>query len=124
MPASFLLRWTLFGSFGRIAFRGVVEDEDPVVVIPLRRGRKLAVARVRILSNLWPLAVALIVPAGLHGFAGEFVHVDADRTPVRQVGNDKTAVVRTGRLDVVFPIALSRGDDRLVRDKLVPGAKL
>src|SRR5713226_819456 len=90
-----------FSPLGLIPFLRVVKDQDPIVLVFLRRRLELALALVSILADLKPLPGARIVPAGLHFLAGDLVHVNADGAADRQVHDGEATVFGSGRLDAL-----------------------
>src|SRR5262249_49792501 len=110
-------------SFGRIAFLRVVEDQDPIIPVPLRRPGELARPGVGVLADLTPRPVSRVVPPGLDLLAGTLVHLKAEGAAERKVRQEEAPVPGPRRLDMVLPLLLARGDDRLVRDEPVPGSQ-
>src|SRR5258708_38278682 len=113
-----------FGSLGRVTFLRVVEDQDPIAPISLGRGGEFALPRVRILPDFAPRSFTGIIPPGFDFLARNLVHVNADVAALRQVREEEAFVLGPCRLDMVLPLPLTRGNERLVRDELVPRPQL
>src|SRR4030095_2064549 len=84
----------MVGTGGSLSGQGI-EQQNPIVLLTVRRRSKILRAFVWILADGFPGSVARVVPLGFHLGTGELVHVNADRLTASCVSNDEAAVFRS-----------------------------
>jgi hypothetical protein len=68
---------------------------------------RLALPGIGVTPYLPPGSLTGIIPPGLDPLAGKLVHVNAEREPAGQVGDEKASVLSLRRLNMILPIALT-----------------